>query len=118
MTGPDERALSDPRAQIASEVLRVHQDSYGTGAGNVTVHLLDGSVVVLLDALELTRMEQGLIDAGRGETVRGMRTAFEETIGSTFTAIVEHATGRRVTSFLSSMSVESLYSVEVFRTAV
>ena len=32
-----------------------------------------------------------------------------------FRAIVERATGRKVTSFLSNTSVPSLYSVEVFR---
>jgi len=36
---------------------------------------------------------------------------------TTFTAIVERATGRRVTSFLSNTSVEALYSVEIFRLA-
>jgi uncharacterized protein YbcI len=117
MTGPDERTLSDPRLQIATEVLRVHRESYGTGGGNATVHLLEDSVIVVIDDLELTPMERGLVDGGQREQVRHMRALYEEAAARTYSAIVEHATGRRVSSFLSSMAVDSSYSVQVFRTA-
>jgi uncharacterized protein YbcI len=116
MTEPDQRTLVDPHAQIAAEIQRVHMESYGTGVGKVTVHLLEDSVFVLLDDLELTNLEQLLLEGGRVETVRHMRALFQETIETTFVAIIERATGRRVTSFLSNTSVEALYSVEVFRT--
>ena len=109
--------IVDPRGQIATEVLRVHHDSYGTGAGKVTVHLHDDSVFVLLDELELSAVEKTLLDGGRPETIRDMRAAFQLAIGDTFGAIVERATGRRVISFLSNTSIESLYSVEIFRLA-
>jgi uncharacterized protein YbcI len=109
--------LADPGAQIATEILRVHQDSYGTGAGKVTVHILDDAVFVLLDDLELSAIERTLLKGGREDSIAETRASFQEAIATTFRAIVERATGRTVTSFLSNTSVGSLYSVEVFRLA-
>jgi uncharacterized protein YbcI len=116
-TGPRGPTLHDARDQIAAEVLRVHQDSYGASAGRVTVHIHDDAVFVLLDELELTALETKLLDAGRSDVITDVRAAFERAIEATFGAIVERATGRRVTSFLSNTSVSSLYSVEIFRLA-
>ena len=71
-------------------------------------------MLVVLD-IELTQAEQTLIDAGRPDAVTGIRESFQEAIGATFSAIVERATGRRVISFVSQMSIEPLYALEVFR---
>jgi uncharacterized protein YbcI len=108
---------ADAGAQIATEILRVHQDSYGTGAGKVTVHILDDAVFVLLDELELSAIERTLLENGREDSIAETRASFQVAIATTFKAIVERATGRTVTSFLSNTSVGSLYSVEVFRLA-
>ena len=107
----------DPCGQIAGEVLQVHRESYGTGAGKVTVHLLDTAVLVILDELELTPAEATLLEGGHVETIAKMRADFQTAIGATFGAIVERATGRTVTSFLSNTSIASRYSVEFFRLA-
>ena len=107
--------LADPRGQIAGEVLEVHQNSYGAGAAKVTVHILDDAVFVILDELELMPAEKTLLEAGHHETVGDLRAAFQTSIGSTFSAIVERATGRTVTSFLSNSSIQARYSVEIFR---
>ena len=113
---PDARR-TDPREQIATEILRVHEDSYGTTAGRVTVHIHEDAVVVFLDELELSTAERTLRDGGHTSHIAGFRSAFQKAIEATFGAIVERATGRKVTSFLSTTSVESLYSVEIFRLA-
>ena len=47
--------------------------------------------------------------------MKSAREAFQDAIASTFKAIVERATGRRVDSFVSHMDVEDLYAVELFR---
>jgi hypothetical protein len=73
-----------------ARVLRVHRESYGTGAGDVVVHELD-------------------------EKVLSMRSAFQQVIEPTFTAIIERGTGRRVSSFLSTTHLDPSYSVELFR---
>ena len=109
--------LGDPRGQIAGDVRDVHRESYGTDAGEVTVHLLGDTVIVVLDELELSPAEKTLLEGGSYETVQEMRDQFQAAIGYTFSAIVERATGRRVTSFLSNTSIPARYSVEIFRLA-
>ncbi len=102
--------------QIAREVLAVHQESYGVGAKATHVHILGDFVLVALD-VELTSAEQTLLDSGKAEAVTGIRESYQEVIGPTFSAIVERATGRRVTSFVSQMCIDPLYALEIFRLA-
>ena len=103
-------------SQIAREVLEVHQATYGVGAKETHVHVTGDFVFVILDVV-LTRSEQTLLDAGKPDAVTGIRESFQGVIGATFSAIVERATGRRVVSFLSQMSTEPVYSIEIFRLA-
>lgn len=111
----DPSEQNDTRGQIAREMLHVHETSFGTSAQSVTVHLLDDVVLVFLDELELTLAEQTLIDGGDSETVLRTRHAFQDAIEPTFSSIVERATGRRVASFLSTTSLPTLCSAELFR---
>jgi uncharacterized protein YbcI len=97
-------------------VLAVHTENYGVGATATRVHLMGDFVLVALD-VELTQAERTLLDAGKTEAITGIRESFQEVIGSTFSAIVERATGRRVISFVSHMSLDPLYALEVFRLA-
>jgi uncharacterized protein YbcI len=89
---------SDVVEEIEREILRVHEESYGTGASATHVHVIDDFVLVVLD-VELTPPERTLIDAGRSETVKATRESYQVAIAPTFSAIVERATGRRVASF-------------------
>jgi uncharacterized protein YbcI len=107
-------SAAEVREEICREFLEVHTESYGTGAETIQV-ILDGDVVVVVLDVELTPAERTLLDAGQDEAVTAMRESYQVAIEPTFTAIVEHATGRRVIGFLSSMSIEPLYSVEFFR---
>ena len=86
-------------------------------AGTVTVHILEDIVFVILDELEHSPAEAVLLAGGHADAISGSRTDFEHAIHSTFGAIVERATGRRVTSFLSGTCVSARYTVEVFRLA-
>ena len=104
-----------PQDQIAAEILAVHQNSYGVGASEVTAHLLDDMVVVMIDGLELTKLEKLLIENGNGQSVLDMRSSFQQAIKPTFSAIVERATGRRVRTFFSNTDLTDLLSVEFFR---
>jgi uncharacterized protein YbcI len=114
MSNGDPPSTQATEQQISQEILRVHQESYGVGADAITTHLLDDLVVVMID-VEVTTAEQTLIEAGQLGAVKETREAFQEAIAPTFKAIVEHATGRKVASFVSHMNVEPLFSVELFR---
>jgi uncharacterized protein YbcI len=102
--------------EIAREIARVHEDSYGVAASHVDVALHESFVVVLMD-VGLTRGEQTLVDAGSSETVVASREAFQMAIAATFSAIVERATGRRVEQFASRSTIDEggAWASEIFR---
>jgi len=102
-------------SEIAREIAAVHQEAYGTGVSNVVVDVSDLIVCIVMD-IELAANEKTLIGAGRHESVKITREAFQDAIEPTFTAIVERATGRRVRSFASRTILDSEpWSAEVFR---
>ena len=102
---------------LATELLRIHRDSYGTGAGVATAYFTDDAVIVFLDDLELQRSEEFMIGAGEGQAVVEVRNHYQQAIETTFRAAVERATGRRVISFVSATKLDPNYAVEVFRLA-
>jgi uncharacterized protein YbcI len=103
---------------LSRDIVTIHRDSYGRTAGRVVAHVLDDTVIVILDDLELLPNEKYLIEQGRAAAVVGVREEFQQAIASTFTAAVERATGRRVIGFASHVQVdEPRFAVEVFRLA-
>ena len=102
---------------IGSELLRVHQETYGKGAGTAHTVIADDAIVVFLDGLELQPTEEFLVGAGEGQTVIEVRHRYQEAIEATVCAVVERATGRRVISFASATKLNPHYLVEVFRLA-
>jgi uncharacterized protein YbcI len=104
------------REEIARELVRVHEDSYGATASNVEIALHDRFVAVIMD-IELSRAEETLVGSGNAKSVKVSREAFQNAIADTFVAIVERATGRRVISFANTAVVEAgpPWAMEVFR---
>jgi uncharacterized protein YbcI len=104
------------KEEIAREIGRVHEDSYGVSPSNMDVALHESFVVVLMD-VGLTRGEQTLVDAGSGDTVIASREAYQSAIGATFSAVVERATGRRVVQFASRATIDEhgAWASEIFR---
>jgi uncharacterized protein YbcI len=107
--------LQEVEEAIAADLLRIHRDSYGTGAGSVKAYINDDSVLVILDELELQRSETFLLESGQGQAVVDVRNHYQQAIEATFSAAVERATGRRVISFISATRLDPHYAVEVFR---
>ena len=112
---PDQ--VSNPEEMIGQELLRIHEDSYGTGAGRVDVYVLDDRYALAVLENDVTTIEQTLLDAGKGETVQHMRMTFQEAVGASFTAVVERAVGRRVDAFVSHLHVDPMLTIEFFRLA-
>lgn len=100
--------------EISRELIRIHEESYGAGVSAIKSHFLEDTVLVILD-LEITEAERTLLQAGKADAVRGIREDFQQVVGATFIAVVERATGRRVDSWISRMSTDPVYSVELFR---
>ena len=112
---PDPREVGTIEDQIARELMQLHRESYGKGAGRIRAHLLDDSVVCFLDDLELQPNEQYLVEAGKGDAVVEVRSRYQQAIESTFSAAVERATGRRVVGFVSATRLTPHWAVEIFR---
>jgi uncharacterized protein YbcI len=116
---PEQAALPTQPAveeEIRRDILAIHRDSYGRSAGDAQAHVMDDTVIVILDDLELLPNEEFLIDHGRSDAVRDVREQFQLAIRPTFTAAVERATGRRVVGFASHAEVDdSPFAVEIFR---
>ncbi len=104
------------RDEIAREILRIYEESYGTGAANAETLVADNWVIVVLDGLHLLPNEKFLVESGRQDTVMQVRTQYQHAIRSSFSAAVERATGRTVVGFASTTSLEEpRFMAEVFR---
>lgn len=112
-----ERTLAQVEHEIAEELLRLHSESYGTGAATVEVLISESAVVVFLDDLELQPNEGYLVDAGRGDAVIETRRVFQQAIESTFRASIERIIGREVASFASITKLNPNFECEIFRLA-
>jgi uncharacterized protein YbcI len=102
--------------EIAREILRIYEESYGTGAANAETLVGENWVIVVLDGLDLLPNEQFLVDNGQRDTVMEVRTRYQHAIRSNFSAAIERATGRTVIGFASTTSLEEpRFMAEVFR---
>jgi uncharacterized protein YbcI len=110
---PSEEEVRD---EISSEILRIHEESYGKGASEAHAFVANGYVVVVLDDPELLPNEKFLIENGRHDTVVQVRTQYQQAIQTSFRAAIERATGRKVIGFASTTSVdEHRFVVEIFK---
>ena len=112
MSLPEDTQLAD---RISGEIASIHRESYGDEVASIRTYVLDDLVLCLMDITLLVH-ERTLIDHGGDLSgVRRTRQEFQETIGPTFIATIEHFTGRRVVGFLSDTHFEPNFTVEIFR---
>jgi uncharacterized protein YbcI len=109
-------STGEVRDEISREILRIHEESYGKGAGEAHTFVGNGFVVVVLDDLELLPNEKFLVEHGKYETVLQVRTQYQHAIQTSFRAAIERATGRTVTAFASTTSMdEPRFVAEIFK---
>jgi uncharacterized protein YbcI len=101
---------------IATDLLRIHNESYGGSATKVMSHIVGDTLIVLMDDLELLPNEEFLVEAGKQDAVVRLRTEYQKAIEPTFRAAVERAMGRRVIAFTSHVHLwPPRFGVEIFR---
>ena len=110
-------AVSQVEAGLASELLKIHCDSYGKGAAQTRVHYFDDTIICFMDDLELLPSERFLIESGEGDAVTEVRSRYQASIEATYRAAVERITGRRVVQFVSATRLSPDWAVEIFRLA-
>jgi hypothetical protein len=59
-------------------------------------------------------VEETLIDRGEASAVEGFRRTFQDAMESQFVDVVEEATGREVTAYMSQVHVDPNVAVELF----
>jgi uncharacterized protein YbcI len=107
--GPSGEAL----AGISNAIVGLYRDHFGKGPTRAKTYALDDVVIcVLRDGL--TTVERTLFERGRADSVREMRSAFQDAVAERFTGAVEHETGRRVVAFMSQAHIDPDLTIEVF----
>ena len=89
------------------------KEFYGRGPTRAKTYFEDDLVVCLLRG-GYSRVEQTLLEGGRGASVIRQRMEFQELMRERFAAVIEDATGRRVIGFMSGNQQDPDIMCEVF----
>jgi uncharacterized protein YbcI len=108
-----ERDRGKMTAAVSNAIAGLHRSHYGRGPRRTRTVMSSDYVICFLEEV-YTPVERTLIDAGRFDTVRATRNAFQDTMREAFSAAVEEAVGRKVIGFLSQVHVDPDLSIETF----
>ena len=117
MNPPDAKstlvAHGDVLTAISDGLVALLKEFYGRGPTRAKSYYEDDLVVCLLRG-GFTRVEQTLLEGGRGASVIQQRMEFQELMRQRFEAVIEGATGRRVIGFMSGNQQDPDMMCEVF----
>jgi uncharacterized protein YbcI len=85
---------------ISEGLVALLKEFYGHGPSRAKSYYADDLVVCVLRG-GFSRVEQTLLEGGRGAAVIAQRMQFQELMRSRFEEAIESATGRRVIGFMS-----------------
>jgi uncharacterized protein YbcI len=108
-----ERPRGDVLTSISDGLVGLLKDYYGHGPTRAKSYYEDDLVVCVLRG-GFSRVEQTLLDGGRGDAVIKQRMEFQEVMRERFAAVIEDATGRRVIGFMSGNQQHPDLMCEVF----
>jgi uncharacterized protein YbcI len=100
-------------AQVSTGLVQLHSRYYGKGPTKAKTHLVDDTLVCILQG-GFTTVERTLLDTGEVESVYRMRRSFQKATEQEFRQVVEEATGRSVVAYMSSINVDPDLAVEIF----
>src|SRR5687767_6721105 len=89
------------------------KEFYGRGPTRAKSYYEDDLVVCVLRG-GFSRVEQTLLEGGRGSSVIQQRMDFQELMRARFEEVIERATGRRVIGFMSGNQQDPDMMCEVF----
>jgi uncharacterized protein YbcI len=98
---------------ISDGMVALLKDFYGRGPTRAKSYFEDDLVVCVLRG-GFTRVEQTLLEGGRGSAVIDQRMEFQELMRGRFISVIENATGRQVIGFMSGNQQEPDMMCEVF----
>jgi uncharacterized protein YbcI len=103
----------DVLTAISDGLVALLKEFYGRGPTRVKSYYQDDLVVCVLRG-GFSRVEQTLLEGGRGATVIQQRMEFQDLMRDRFEAVIERATGRQVISFMSGNQQHPDMMCEVF----
>jgi len=98
---------------ISDGMVGLLREFYGRGPTRAKSYFEDDLVVCLLRG-GFSRVEQTLLEGGRGASVIAQRMEFQELMRERFVAVIEQATGRPVIGFMSGNQQDPDIMCEVF----
>jgi uncharacterized protein YbcI len=103
----------DVLTAISDGMVALLKEFYGRGPTRAKSYYEDDLVVCVLRG-GFSRVEQTLLDGGRGAAVISQRMEFQDVMRERFDAVIEQATGRRVIGFMSGNQQDPDMMCEVF----
>jgi uncharacterized protein YbcI len=103
----------DVLTAISDGMVGLLKEFYGRGPTRTKSYYEDDLVVCVLRG-GFSRVEQTLLEGGRGPAVIQQRMEFQELMRERFEAVIERATGRRVIGFMSGNQQHPDMMCEVF----
>jgi uncharacterized protein YbcI len=107
------KAHCDVLTAISDGMVALLREFYGHGPTRTKSYYSDDLVVCVLRG-GFSRVEQTLLEGGRGRAVIEQRIAFQDLMRQRFEEVVESATGRRVIGFMSGNQQHPDMMCEVF----
>jgi len=98
---------------ISDGIVSLLKEFYGRGPTRTKTYYDDDLVVCLLRG-GFSRVEQTLLDGGRGPAVIQQRMEFQDLMRERFESVIEDATGRPVIGFMSGNQQHPDLMCEVF----
>lgn len=98
---------------ISDGIVGLLKEFYGQGPTRAKSYYHDDLVVCVLRG-GFSRVEQTLLDGGRGSAVITQRMEFQDLMRERFTIVIENATGKRVIGFMSGNQQDPDIMCEVF----
>jgi len=106
-------AHGDVLTAISDGLVGLLKEFYGHGPTRVKSYYEDDLVVCVLRG-GFSRVEQTLLDGGRGHAVIQQRMEFQDVMRDRFAGVIEQATGRTVIGFMSGNQQHPDLMCEVF----
>lgn len=117
MSAPRDAAAATARGDVLTSIseglVALLKEFYGRGPSRAKAYYEDDLVVCLLRG-GFSRVEQTLLEGGRGPAVISQRMEFQDLMRERFEAVIEEATGRRVIGFMSGNQQHPDIMCEVF----
>ena len=107
------RAHGDTLTAISDGMVALLKEFYGRGPTRTKTYYEDDLVVCLLRG-GFSRVEQTLLEGGRGPSVIQQRMDFQDLMRERFESVIEDATGRTVIGFMSGNQQDPDLMCELF----